>query len=315
MQFDNVTIGAGISIVPPLVVYPAGQQEYITPGTYSWTAPAGITSVCVVCVGGGGRGSVKAQYTGSTLLAGGGGGGLGWKNNISVTPGQSYTVVVGAGSPTVSYPSNTPPTAPTIPAQDSYFISTSTVKGGAGGNSTLTSGGAGGTYVGDGGGNGGAGGNRSGQNSSSGGGGAGGYSGNGGNGGAGPANGTAGSGGGGGGGGGYDIYFNPGGAEAAGGGGVGIYGEGSSGARGNTSGVQSSVTAGGGGSGGTNGVGLGGNGNGGSYGGGGAGMGGDGTYSQGQASAKGGDGAVRIIWAGTNTIVPRSFPSTNTGNL
>jgi hypothetical protein len=32
-----------------------------------------------------------------TYTTGGGGGGLGWKNNIAVTPGQSYTVVVGAG--------------------------------------------------------------------------------------------------------------------------------------------------------------------------------------------------------------------------
>jgi len=288
-----------------------GQQAYTTPGTYSWTAPAGITSVCVVCVGGGGSGTVRAQYTGSTTMAGGGGGGLGWKNNISVTPGRSYTVVVGAGTPSVSYPSGTNPTAPSTAAQDSYFISTSTVKGGAGGNSTLSSAGAGGTYVGDGGGNGGAGGAKSGQNSGSGGGGAGGYSGNGGNGGAGPANGTAGAGGGGGGGAGYDVYFNPGGVCGASGGGVGILGEGSSGARGTTSGVQSVITGGGGGSGGTNG------GNyyyrnngGGAYGGGGAALGGDGLYSVGVSSAPGGNGAVRIIW-GDN----RAFPSTNTGNL
>lgn len=38
--------------------------------------------------GGGGGGTYSIQ---------GGGGGLGWKNNITVVPGQSYTVVVGAG--------------------------------------------------------------------------------------------------------------------------------------------------------------------------------------------------------------------------
>ena len=26
------------------------QQAYTTAGTYSWTAPSGVTSVCVVCV-------------------------------------------------------------------------------------------------------------------------------------------------------------------------------------------------------------------------------------------------------------------------
>jgi len=33
-----------------------GEQQYTTPGSYTWTAPAGVTSVSVVCVGGGGIG-------------------------------------------------------------------------------------------------------------------------------------------------------------------------------------------------------------------------------------------------------------------
>eukprot|EP00047_Mylnosiga_fluctuans_P024645 m.166012 g.166012 ORF g.166012 m.166012 type:complete len:97 (-) comp9897_c1_seq16:77-367(-) len=37
---------------------------------------------------------------------GGGGGGLGWKNNIPVVPGQSYTVVVGAGGSGAGYSGN-----------------------------------------------------------------------------------------------------------------------------------------------------------------------------------------------------------------
>ena len=37
-------------------------------------------------------------YLGSAAaVISGGGGGLGWKNNIAVVPGQSYTVQVGAG--------------------------------------------------------------------------------------------------------------------------------------------------------------------------------------------------------------------------
>jgi hypothetical protein len=173
-----------------------GQQAYTTPGTYSWLCPAGVTSVCVVAVGGG---AVGINYTG-----GGGGGGLGWKNDISVVPGTSYTVVVGVGG---TFPPN-----PSLAGGMSYFISSATVSGGGGVYS-----GAGGTYVGDGGGNGGA--------RTSGGccympasGGAGGYSGNGGNG------GSAGSGGGGAGG---DPYTtNP---SSTRGGGVGILGEGASG--------------------------------------------------------------------------------------
>ena len=33
---------------------PPGQQAYTTAGTYSWVCPAGVTSVSVVAVGGGG---------------------------------------------------------------------------------------------------------------------------------------------------------------------------------------------------------------------------------------------------------------------
>jgi hypothetical protein len=61
---------------------------YSTPGTYTWTAPAGVNHVSVVAIGGGG---------GGTTCNPGGGGGLTWKNNISVTPGTGYQVVVGSG--------------------------------------------------------------------------------------------------------------------------------------------------------------------------------------------------------------------------
>jgi hypothetical protein len=66
-----------------------GQISYTVPGTYTWVCPQGITSVCAVAIGGGSGG---CHYTG------GAGGGLSYQNNISVTPGQSYTVVVGAGA-------------------------------------------------------------------------------------------------------------------------------------------------------------------------------------------------------------------------
>ncbi len=67
-------------------------QEFTTPGTYSWTVPNGVTSISVAGIGGGGAGSQKAS--GGT---GGGGGQLKYANNISVTPGQVYTIVVGEG--------------------------------------------------------------------------------------------------------------------------------------------------------------------------------------------------------------------------
>ncbi len=130
---------------------PPGSQSYTTPGTYTWVAPAGVTKVSVVAVGAGQGGS------GGTTDAGSGAGGLGWKNNISVVSGNSYTVVVGNN-----------PAGGCSPGA-SYFINSTTVAGNGGVCH------AGGTYVGCGGGNGG--------NGSSGGGGAGGYSGAGGTGG------------------------------------------------------------------------------------------------------------------------------------
>ena len=145
---------------------PPGQDAYTSSGTYSWVAPTGISSVSVVAIGGGWQ---------DTGYGRGGGGGLGWKNNISVIPGQSYTVFVGPGG------------SDSVSAETSYFINAETVSGLAG------SSGAGGSYVGDGGGTGGYAGAPFGA-----GGGAGGYSGNGGNAASDYGNGSGGSGGGGG---------------------------------------------------------------------------------------------------------------------
>ena len=162
---------------------PTGQTAYTSPGTYTWVCPTGVTSVCVVLVGGAGQGTTY-QFAG----------GLTYKNNITVTPGNSYTIVVGQGSSTMA---NCRSTAFTLSV----------------GNGNDRS-------AGDGGGDGGR--------SNNGGGGAGGYSGNGG---AGGNPGQSGSGGAGGGGSIYndtDLSIN----VVMGGGGVGILGQGSNGAGG-----------------------------------------------------------------------------------
>lgn len=261
----------------------AGTVTYTTAGTYTWTVPTGVTSICVLCVGPGGA-------CGAGQSGGGGGGALAYANAISVTPGANYTVVVGSSGST-----------------DSSFA----VQGGStlvlakrGDSSVGTSGAAGGaaaSCVGDAKYSGGAGGNHGTLNGylyGGGGGGAAGYAGNGGAGGSG-GSGTSGSGGGGGGGAGYPSSFDN--YVGRGGGGVGLQGQGSSGAGG--VGSSSAVAGqGGGGSGGTNGDVTG---KGGQYGG-----GTGGNYGTGQSAFSGADGAVRIIW-GPN----RSFPSTNTGGV
>lgn len=65
-----------------------GEQLFESSGTF--TVPAGVTSVHVCCVGGGGRGAPVVDQARS----GGAGGACAYKNNISVTPGQQITVVV-----------------------------------------------------------------------------------------------------------------------------------------------------------------------------------------------------------------------------
>lgn len=266
-----------------ITTFNAGSQSYTTPGLYCWVAPAGVTSVSIVAIGGGGGGRV----CGCTYWAGGG---LGWTNNVTVVPGNSYQLRVGVGGVNSR-------------GTDSYGPSNAATGGGGGT--------AAGTHAGTGGGNGGAKGNNAG-------GGAGGYSGNGGQGGcSGVGNAGAGGGGGGGGGGslqnGYTcrrVYFGA-------GGGTGLCGQGSNGAGGTTG------TTGGGGGGGSSGC-NGGNATnvfapptGGAYGG----AGGTTIYQAGPyvccswASTTyyygaGKNGAVRIVWPG-NT---RQFPSTCVGS-
>ena len=88
-------------------------QTYSTPGNYTWTCPAGVTSVQVEAWGGGGGGGgVNQNYA----EAGGGAGGSFVSYVASVTPGNVYQLTVGAGG-----------------------------TGGAGGTATATNGGQGGS--------------------------------------------------------------------------------------------------------------------------------------------------------------------------
>jgi len=77
----------------------AGANGYSTPGTYSWTAPAGVTTAYVFVWGGGGNGG----YSDTEVCAGGGGGEFAGHFAYAVTPGNSYTVVVGANGQVSSF--------------------------------------------------------------------------------------------------------------------------------------------------------------------------------------------------------------------
>ena len=279
---------------------PPGNQEYTSSGTYTFTVPSGIENICVVCVGAGGKSGI-----GNSGQAGGGGA-LAWKNNITVTPGSTGTVTVGAPGNHSGNNGNSGGLSKFNYNGVDYAIANGGGGGNGDGNQSGGNAGGGGSIGGDvdGGGAGGAGGQDSQNFGGPGGGGAGGYTGKGGDGATSQTNGgnavtgQAGSGGGGGGGG------KGGQSEVGGGGGggVGIFGLGSSGSggTGHGNGSGSPGNPGNSGSNGNNGGGGQGNngGSGGTYGGG---------HGGPQSSASGngpGQGAVRIIW-GTG----KSFPN------
>ena len=142
--------------------------------TWSWTVPSNVTSIHVLCIGAGGAGGTA----GSWAAGGGGGGGLAWKNNISVTPGETLTVK--AGHPTTAKTGTD--FGSSGGASEVLRSATVLVKasGGQGGATYHAAGGQ--KIVGDGGGSGGYGRLGNSSNSGGGGGGAGGYNGPGGNG-------------------------------------------------------------------------------------------------------------------------------------
>jgi hypothetical protein len=98
------------------VFYTFSQTQTFTSSS-TFTAPAGVTSIVVEAWGGGGRGG---RLTTAGVAGGGGGGGYA-RRAITVTPGNNYTVTVGAGSST------------TAAGGDSWFASTGTIlaKGGS----------------------------------------------------------------------------------------------------------------------------------------------------------------------------------------
>lgn len=269
---------------------PVGQQAYTSSGTFTFTVPAGCTSISAVCIGGGGGGGGSDAR--SEGMQGGAGGALCY-GTIPVTPGESLTVTVGNGGNGGGQGNNGSNGGNTSITRGATALLTA--NGGNGGQERSTGSNGQSTYTigatvtNSGGGNGG-GCNGSASTGGSGGGGAGGYSGAGGTGGGGTTGASAGSGGGGGGGGHTTSGLG------AGGGGVGILG--TTGQNGSAGTSGSTPTGGGGGSGGTAGTRA----PGGTYGGGGGGYAANANGSGGN----GGGGAVRIIWGSG-----RSYPSTS----
>lgn len=80
-----------VPIVIQYRAHPVGQQDFLNPGTHTFTVPERVTQLAMVCVGGG----QGAYDLGGDR--GGEGGSLRWRNYVDVTPGETLTVVVGKG--------------------------------------------------------------------------------------------------------------------------------------------------------------------------------------------------------------------------
>lgn len=263
---------------------PVGEETFTTPGTYTFTVPEGVYSVCAVAIGASG-GTAGSSFISAS---GAGAGALAYENDIQVAPGQQIQVIVGDGG-ALAFNSS-----PGDGGDSSFgpWVIAGGGKAGQIGQSAL--GGLGGVVKAGHGFPGGKGGSPS-QGYNGGGGGAGGYEGTGGEGGSGTHP-TAGQGGGGGGGGGGNYQQ---GYSGAPGGGVGLFGTGANGA----AGVSANVPSGGkGGSGGKNGADVTGNFNpsppGGRYG------GAPGPGAGNSGGTKGTTGAVRVMWGNG-----RAFPN------
>ena len=88
--WDHTIATMSISLSAPPVSTVVGADTVVTfstVGSRSWTVPANVSSLQYLIVGGGGGGSG----------GGGGAGGVLYNSSYSVTPGNSYTVVVGDG--------------------------------------------------------------------------------------------------------------------------------------------------------------------------------------------------------------------------
>lgn len=91
-------MGLSVFPIPSSSVATGGTQTFTSSGT--WTAPAGVTAVTATVVGGGGGGGASGNSTANSnynFPAGGGAGGVVTTERVTVTPGTTYSVVVGAG--------------------------------------------------------------------------------------------------------------------------------------------------------------------------------------------------------------------------
>ncbi|HEY0120666.1 MAG TPA: hypothetical protein VGC14_02705 [Rhizobium sp.] len=110
---NNTTNPDGLTPANWVLITPTATTitTYSTAGTYTFTVPANKFRVYGTCVGaGGGAGGVGQNASAGAAPAGGGGSGGSAEGWISVTPGQTITIIVGAGGAGGAASANTPST-------------------------------------------------------------------------------------------------------------------------------------------------------------------------------------------------------------
>jgi len=92
---NTVATSTTVSITDTSYEGPPGQQNFTSVGQQSFTVPAFINEIHILCIGGGAGGGGGGG--GGYSAIGGGGGGGAYANSVSVTPGETLTVTVGNG--------------------------------------------------------------------------------------------------------------------------------------------------------------------------------------------------------------------------
>lgn len=91
LYYCSSTHGSWINIT----AIPPNQILYTAPGQYTLTIPEGVYYISALAIGGGGAGDNGNSGNGGG--GGGAGGACAYANNVPVTPGETMTIVVGAG--------------------------------------------------------------------------------------------------------------------------------------------------------------------------------------------------------------------------
>lgn len=110
-----------------------GSVRYVSAGTYSWTVPAGVTTVFVTGAAGGGGTFVRTDV--DPIEVAGGWGQVCYRQMVALTPGETLSLTVGSGGASISVLSG--PTVDTAGNGGNTSVGSMLVLVGGGGGQTV----------------------------------------------------------------------------------------------------------------------------------------------------------------------------------